>query len=572
MSEQLSSTSQSADSISIDANDNLIRSVICDQADSIEKGWREGIQNSVDSDASKVELDFTHEYSLIEDNGSGVKLTEERGKELMTTMGASSKDKGSDEDIGCFGVGKGQLIAKGKTVFYSGGYAILFDIKNWGLESFQMKLFDVPSFLEDCGEDEWKELFEEHVGKGVYDGFGMFINHYEDEVPAEDSYHWRFHRENTEERFQFLESVNDTEVYVNGNQISDKHPLNHVNDTGVRKTISGDETEETYICITDSTGTEEPLEVYSNGIYVRDIEARGVEGVIVTSRNLSLNFARNEIKSGCPVWDEIQDRLDELRCEVFADSENDLNESAREFLAQQMLKDDEIRAEFGYEELFITATENRVSLNEIQTQHEIGKDVIGGDAGDTLEEALGVLVLGSEGEDDANDVLFEAEASNNTEFELPPLFNARDRAEDEGLQTTHEKLRDRELSDSQRKILGIAELLADELGCERSIEYGESDIAHAWTDGLTKIHITDSAASGTAWIEWVPSLWRTIVHEMAHRHSSKDDADHGSIFNREFRKELDEEHAEEALSAVMKEIQKSGLKDTAIKGMNQRGL
>ncbi len=554
----------------IEAADGLVRSTMVDQASDLEHGWREGYQNIVDSGATEGRLEYTHEYTLITDNGEGVELTEDRGVDLLTNMGETSKDSDDHSTVGEFGIGKGQINAKGQALWVSGNQALLFDIKNFGLTVKQTELANVSSVVDEF-DSEWADLIEEHFGDtNRYDGLAVLVKHYEEEVPDKDSYKWDKYEERLKDRFQYLETVRDTKLYIGDERISDNDIEEAVdgNKKDHLEVFSGNNIGDVHIAVKHNSA--DSLKVYSGGIYVKDESNRGIAGAIVTEKNLSLNFARNEIKSGCPIWNIIDHRLDEIRAKVFSKIKDDrLNKSAREFISSEIFDSGKVD-EFGDMEIFKTTDEDMVSLNEIVEQDEIGIAKATNPAADALTEAYGEIVLAES--DVATEKLVEARDEDDSfsdEGDLPEIpsdYDAADRAVDTGLHIDHKDVPEHELTPSQMNRLGVARLMINLSDSNFNVEYGESDAAAAWTDGRNFIKITDSASEGGKWEEWVPSLWLTMMHEVAHKWGDKESASHGRLFNRRFRSQIEDN--ENVLVNVMRTIAEDGLKEAAQQGHN----
>jgi len=549
----------SAETHSIEANDDLVRSVIVDQTDNIEKGWREAKQNIIDSEATEGRLKYDTDFTLVADNGQGVDLTKQKGLDLLTVMGESSKESDNHEDIGEFGIGKGQVIAKGRTVFISDDTALLFDIKGWGLEAKTVPLARAAKFAGQF-DDGWGNLIDKHFGNNNrYNGLAVLVDHYEDEVPNADSYKWERFEDNLKGRFQFLNAVDNTKLYVNDELITDNDPLG-VKSYGKPKHTEVYESPETgsvHIGVRHGHGS---LTVYSGGIKVCDVDSRGLQGNIVTERNLRLNFARNEIKSGCPVWNEVEERLNAIRAELFTDHERDLGSDARQFVADRMFNHDEIE-KFEDVEAFETSSENLVSWSEIADKSEIGFSSRGNPAADKMEE-MGEIVLS---EDDGASSKVQDELDNIED--APEEYDAQDRAEENGLHTSYESVDTTDLKPTQHKQLGIAryiESMMDDVDME--VYYGESDVANAWTDGNTEIHITDTATPSSSWIQWVPELWRIMMHEIAHDTPSREEPGHGISYERRYRSVIEEDGGIDALSKLMGEIDENTLTTIAERG------
>lgn len=526
----------------IEGTDDLLMSVIVDQAADLEHGWREGIQNGADSPGSElVTLDFDEEHTVIQDDGEGVDLTAERGIDLLTNLGESSK-RDDESSIGEFGIGKGQIVAKGVTRMESGSTRLVFDVKNHGLEVAEVDL-DEP-----------------------VDGFRVEVDHYADEVPNSSSYKWGRYEERTCERFKFLEIAKGVTVKVNGETISDGDPSEYTADKNytAEETYSSDADGDVHIAVAHAQYDD--LNVYSNGVKVKSVPGRGLGGYIVTEGNLNLNFARNDIKSGCPVWNEVSERLNEIRRDLFEEvPDNRLVESARRFISSEIfnsVKNGDFSAFDRYKDKRVlkTANESHISLAQVAEKDEIGFGESGHPAADKLNEAYGMTVLDED--DPAVEKFKETADELADQMSVPDNFDPSEKAEELGLYTEKSYIPDEELSPNRRKRLGVARTIAERMGIEREIYYGESDLTNAWTDGHSEIVITDSCMPSGNRLAWMPELFESIVHEYSHDESTSSGCpDHGRYFDEKYRKNMEEMWPD--FSAFMADAARTSVKEIA---------
>jgi hypothetical protein len=539
----------------LSTNDELIKSVITDQAGSLENGWREAFQNGIDAPgATEVRLCYTQDVSVITDDGDGINLSQETGKQLLTVLGNSSKQTGDSQTIGRFGIGAAQVIAKGQTVFASGDTALLFDIDGWGLEARSVPVDALSSYLADYDE-KWAATAENHIDQRYVTGTTVLCHHYQAEVPDEDSYRWSTYEERTKNRFKFLESVRETAIYLNGERISANDPsaferaYKKADAAGEQPLDEGDTMHYAF-----RRGGRGDIEIFSGGLYVTDIDGRGISGQVTTEPNLDLNFARNEVKSGCPLMKQLRALVDDVRTELLADAEN-IDSAGREFVATQVIERGD--AAFFDTNVFMTATEETVSWNQLTQFDEIPLAETGSRVGDMLEELGGVVLAES---DPAVSILRD-----NIETVPFSLFDAEERAESQNNFVSFETLERSALSPSQDTLLGVARFMVELMDDDRHVEFGRSDKAHGWTDGSTHIVVTETAAPASVAQAWIPELWQTVVHEVSHSNSSQDEPDHGHRFRKKFR-EVSEGIGMEALSETMEQVEANGVRAVAEAG------
>jgi hypothetical protein len=101
--------------------------------------------------------------------------------------------------------------------------------------------------------------------------------------------------------------------------------------------------------------------------------------------------------------------------------------------------------------------------------------------------------------------------------------------------------------------------LADAMGIDRTISWGEAT-ADAWTDGYTRIVITDSAVTSPKRTVWTHDLFLILCHEAAHDRSDKRRTAHGRRFESRFRELLEDPSARQAYTDLVGAIQEQGFK------------
>lgn len=481
----------------------LAMQTIRDQASDVVDGWREGWQNAADSPGSDtVQMETDASRTVISDNGDGLDLNDEAAQNLLTDLGETSKE-GDEDTIGQFGVGKGQIWAKARVTMMSGDVALHFDIKNWGLE------YD-------------KTDLEQPV-----DGLTVVMDHYTDEVPDPDSRKWKKYKERMEKRFKYMSATQDVKGFLNGKLITGDDPKAAVDKYKHRRVR---ETDDAIFAVAHNADDE--IAVYSNGIFVKDIDGEGLTGVIVSKSNLDLNFARNDIKSGSDIWNRITDDLHGIRKDILDEvPDTNLNQASREAIADMMMEDGE---QFDDTPVFRMTSGDKVSLEEIKESGGVGFAPTDNPFADKLIER-GYIIL------DQNDDAVQSldYARQNDKVDTPSQHDIHSLAEELGLNEGYDEVHDTELTAYQRRRLNVAREMADRLGIRREIVWGSDDAAAAWTDGENKIWLTESVFESNMTEIWLPKLYRTLVHEWAHDGESKGCSGHNSNWTHLFRKRLE---------------------------------
>jgi len=102
---------------------------------------------------------------------------------------------------------------------------------------------------------------------------------------------------------------------INGESVDNGDPLEAVADSPHPSLTR--ETEDAILALEYTP--HEGLDIYSNGLYVTTKREYGVGGIVVSKRNLTLNFARNDIQSGCDRWQRIDHALEQARDDLYAE-------------------------------------------------------------------------------------------------------------------------------------------------------------------------------------------------------------------------------------------------------------
>lgn len=539
-----------AESHDIESTKNLIVSIIKDQSDNLEKAWREAISNTLDSCGSSAWLWYNENRTIITDDGDGIPLHESDKRKLMTHMGETSKNRSDDETIGQFGIGKGQYIAKGRVSVLSQDNAMHFDINNWGVEggARQTPMCNAVEFTRRFDE-EWAEHVEEGLEKHA-GGFTIVISHYEEEVPSR-SYKWNRFENQIKKRFKFTEIAQDTNVYVNDERISNGDiEAVATSPKSTSKIIDSEITGKVYIEVENSSFGD--IKVYSNGVYVRSLNSSAFKGVIVTERNLDLNFARNEIKSGCRIWTEIENDLENIKLNICQDiPENKLGNSARKFLAERMCHDKELQTELADMKLFKAMDGKYHSYDEVMSEQEVAfADPSERYANRVSEESESIILSNSDGAVQN----IESNVKNTVD-----TFDVEERAEKIGVTDEAQELEASDLPTRERCKLGVAQELADKLEIDRRVKFGEANHLDSWTDGCDEIVITESAAPSGSWNQYVTELYRTLIYESTHTQDTKEnEVNLGTVFNREYRERM--ENNWDVLTEMIEEIDDRGIR------------
>ncbi|CDK39382.1 uncharacterized protein BN903_156 [Halorubrum sp. AJ67] len=519
--------------------DQVAQYLIEDQMADLTDAVREAVQNGADSPgAERVLVSVTPDQTVVCDDGAGVDLGGEAGRRDLSVLGAGTKTRGDDSTLGEWGIGTGAIIAKGAVRIWSGTHALCFDYQDER---------DTGPFAQAAGR-EGVVIDTDHA----FDGVCVTIDHYASEVPEPDSYRWHRMYEQLRERFGYLSFRTGVEIVVNGDVVDRGHPFAAVDNARVAVTR---ETDDAYLAVTNTP--EEGLAVYSNGLYVTTDYDAGVGGVVVSKGNLTLNFARTAVQSGCERWDRIQETLADTRVELYDQLSDDaLDSRTRSVMAELIATDADRRERWRDRQVFQLVTETPVSLAQIQAAPQIAFQDDASHSADALVER-GAIVLDTS--DTATEQLARVARDEENPLELPDTFAVQARAEALGVWEGYTRLDDSELTARQERYLLFARALADAIGIDRRIYWGEAT-ADAWTDGYTRIVVTDSAVTSPKRAVWTHDLFLVLCHEAAHDRPDKQRTAHGRRFESRFRNLVEDPSVRDAYSDLVGAIHERGLR------------
>ena len=251
-------------------DDNIIHHVITHQAGTITKAILELVMNSIDAQATKIELELEDDSFMVKDNGAGFDGKEE----IIELFGRFGKPHTKEEDQrkgtvhGRFRVGRGQVLAHAAVSWESSTFKMEADIKKLGL-SYQLS--------EDCPKVD-----------------GCIVR---GKLFQDTEYHASFNHVVIKDIKESLLYI-PVEVKINGiivNKDPEKEEWDYKNDFFYYK-----------------DNHEHQLTVYNQGAFVKNMGAQemGVGGTIVSKQRMEVNFARNDILvAKCKVWKEMREYL-----------------------------------------------------------------------------------------------------------------------------------------------------------------------------------------------------------------------------------------------------------------------
>lgn len=245
---------------------NLLVSVIKSQAGTLSKALLEGVMNSIDAGATRVDVTLTQTEFCIEDNGKGFS-SEDEIKNWFGRFGTPHTE--GDAIYGRFRMGRGQMMAFASTEWSSGPFKMSVDIETQGL-TYELAHLSEP--VKGC----------RIVGKLYRELPDYKLTDMLSELKKFVAYALR-------------------PVYVNGELYGAP--------AGRLKTWSYEDDDAWYKVVQDST----ELLVYNQGVFVEEMGTWriGMGGIVVSKSRLEVNFARNSVmEDSCAVWRRIASKLE----------------------------------------------------------------------------------------------------------------------------------------------------------------------------------------------------------------------------------------------------------------------
>jgi hypothetical protein len=248
---------------------NVIYHLIKSQSGYIDKAIIELIQNSFDAQATKCEIEISNEGFSCTDNGKGFQSRSEI-ESFFETFGTPHLEDNS-RTFGRFRMGRGQIMAKAKTVWRSGSFQMNVDIKNQGLNY---------EFIEEMD---------------IYNGCQITGKWYEGELGSWPLGNIKAIIEDIKRSCQYMQGI---QIFIN----------NQLASLDAKKADA--ETDDFYYFNKDSW---HGLSVNNLGVNVSNFPNKRVlnhiSGIVVTKKHLELNTSRNEVLSTCKLWTKIVEDL-----------------------------------------------------------------------------------------------------------------------------------------------------------------------------------------------------------------------------------------------------------------------
>lgn len=494
----------------------LLFSVISSQSGTPGKALLEGIMNSIDAGATQVIIDVNDDGFTVSDDGAGF----ESKQTIIDFFGTFGKPHSEgDATYGKYRMGRGQMMSFGANVWRSGAFRMEVDIKNKGLD---YVLTEAPSsdFVNGC---EVKVVWYDKI------------------MPSEID---AIHRE-----FKEMAAYAQIPVIYNGKQIN-KLPQNEKWDLI---------TDEAYIKTRETGG----MATYNLGVLVRVYGNHqfGTGGIIVSRKQLQVNFARNEILlNKCETWKAITKTVKSMTVKAITSKKTRITDDERIALGRMLLSGELPPGDTVREAKLIKNAKGSYSTLDklLQLAYSVGNIISFAEGGNQVAEMIhsrGLAFVIAEStfrNFDANspDDFFDAidriaelrVAELNAENPKYAQYNSRPLEYSKKLRAayvlfdtlksqvldSHTLVDEADLDAKEKAVLSALRGLSyaiprmaefNDLGVEaRKLQVGASEVSEAWTDGRAYIAIRRDLLKEVS-TEGYKGLMRVsgiLVHEYLH--------------------------------------------------------
>lgn len=430
--------------------------------------------NSIDAVSSRIVIDVTDTQFSIKDDGHGIE-TKENILNFWGKFGTPHTE--GDAIFGTYRMGRGQLMSFGTNRWRTGMFTMDVDIKNKGLEY----------VLQETPDD-------------VFSGCHVTGTWYDKLLPSE--------LDSLAREFKDMAAYAQIPVIYNGKQIN-QLPKEQEWDL---------ETDDAYIKLRESGG----LAVYNLGVLVCVYPAYqfGTGGVVVSKKQLQVNFARNEIlQNKCNAWKSISKSIKSIAVTNMSSKKTRITEDERIALGRMILGGELDWSEARIAKVITDGKGGHCTLDDLARLQYQGAHsklltfaVAGSQVGETLHRRKLAFVIS-----EATLLRFDAKTPeqffDNLE-RIAEIYAAKERffhdgkwfkqiretyipfsEASESMVDTHDIIESKLLTPRERMILPIINRLYDDVSRRMAGSYygrrklliGTSEVAQAWTDGKSYI-------------------------------------------------------------------------------------
>jgi hypothetical protein len=485
----------------------LLMDTIKRQAGTLQKANLEGVMNGFEAGSPEVRItlkvdvnDSSKATLSIHDDGIGI----EHKDELIAHFETFGTPHEASENTYWkqFRMGRGQMFAFGKNTWRTATFKMVVDIDNKGLT---YELTENLPYVKGCQIDI--ELYRNPIG----------YSHNSIEQ----------YTECIQKQVRFMEG----KVLFNGKQIN----------TPASKCKWDFEDDDSYYLF--NVGVD--FKVYNLGAYVMNgsLAEMGMMGIVVSKKQVKVNFARNDIQHDCEVYQNILKVIKVNRIKKTRKAHRRLNSWERLTTLKDLRDGGQNLEDIQTLALIPTAQGKHVSLNVIRKmKQEWCFASLGDRFADRLMEREQALCINESIMDDLNYDGIKSqfftwltgnenrEVYGNDEWENVSILYTDFNELSRGINDTYETIPAKKYTPTERRIINV--LQNQNCWNGRQILMGYSDTAAGWTNGSTYICIERNWLKGKSvtWGRDIAKIQLLLCHEMAHDNDSRGTHIHGPEF------------------------------------------
>lgn len=497
-----------------EATEGLLEDVMTKQAGSVQKAVLEAVMNSVDANASYVEVVITKGYIIIKDDGDGMDVIDI--DRFFRQFGLKAEDV-EEKDFGKFRMGRGQIFNFGRNIWKSQDNVMVVDLENdetkiEHAEHSGPKVIDGEEQAEITYEDdEYSYLESSGLSYNLLDrtrevdGCNIFVDLTEPLEDVDETV------EKVKKLIEFIPWLHDVKVEVNDEEVHNNPEVDV-------------ETDEAYFVFEPENAISvkrfsSQTSIYNQGAFVKKESLGEIKGLIISKVDLDVNFARNDILDNDDTWREIKGEYLQAS-EQYLLEKDSLSQQQKLWLLERAQDSMALYNKIKHKPLLEDVQNNNWSLEQLQDE-KVSFSHTGNKMAADMMDKTGTVILKD---------IFAGKI--NELVENATFISYKEVVEDEN---TFEmsKVDDVDLSKRRGERLGMARWLLAEVGFPGDVEAGFSKHANVWKDDNKTVYIHKGILNSNK-EEFLTNGLHEIVEVAAHDGDTREGRDHGITFRRRF--------------------------------------
>lgn len=328
----------------------LLNDVMRKQSGSLSKAVLEGVMNSIDANATEVEIKLTENSLSIKDDGDG--MTVEDVDNYFKKFGLKDTDI-EEKDFGKFRMGRGQIFNFGRNIWHTNDNFLVVSLDE---DEVEIELEDETHTLDVEG------LSYNHVEASEnYDGCQIVVDLYNNLEDVEETVG------DIKELCQYISWLHDVKVTINGQSMHNEFNYDFESELAYYKFKDSSFTSRCYIYNQGAKVKSESIRLNVDDSVPRRHKTVPLRATVVTKADLDLNFARNDILDSCDTWELIEEEYVNYAKDFLTKME-DYTDRQAQWLMYASAHDNDLLYKIKGKQLIEDIDGNSMSLNQIGDQ------------------------------------------------------------------------------------------------------------------------------------------------------------------------------------------------------------